>query len=138
MQQRAFCVTFIALSIVGGQPCSASELPYAENQRHTLSCDGDRDARLTCLWYVQGDDGGAFHSVTVGTEFVKMGSLPGDLDVYLNDATKGTYRCSCRMPGEQSVRKKVFAFYSAGEFGHGLGIHWKKCVPSLGQVICLS
>lgn len=138
MQQRAFCVTFIALSIVGGQLWPATEPPYAENQRHTLSCGVDRDVRWTCSWDVQGDDGGAFQPVTVGTEFVKMGMLPGDLDVYLNDATKGTYQCSCRMPGEQSVRKKVFAFYSAGEFGHGLGIHWKKCVPSLGQVICLS
>ena len=88
--------------------------PFTENHRHQLSCSVERNVRWNCSW-AREDDAGTFHPVKVNTEFVTQGPLPADLDVCLNNATKGTYRCSCQVNAEQTDLMKVIFFYSAGE-----------------------
>ena len=119
-----FNVILIALlySITASGQTAVEDRPFTENHRHQLPCGVQRDVRWNCSWERE-DEGGTFHPVKVNTEFVRQGTLPADLDVYLNDATKGTYRCTC----QQTVLMKVVVFYSEGE----LGLRWEKCFPSL-------
>ena len=111
-----------SITITGGQPAAAVEdRPFAENDWHQLLCGAQRDIKWKCFWNREDDDG-TIHPVTVDTEVVRQGTLPADLDVYLNDATEGTYRCSCQVNAEQTVLMKVIVFYSEGE----LGLRWEK------------
>ena len=126
-----FNVILIAVALLysitaRGQP-AAEDRPFAKNDWHQLLCGTQRDARWNCFWDRE-DEGGTFHPVKVNTEFVRPGTLPADLDVYLNDATKGTYRCTCQVNAEQTVLMNVVVFYSEGE----LALRWEKCFPSLG------
>ena len=58
-----------------------------------------------------------FHPVELGTEFVKAGPLPGDARLFLNEITKGTYRCACRMDrGQAEEYRKIVYFYSPGKW----------------------
>ena len=97
-----------------GQPL-VTNTPLKANARYTLSCE--RESQLDCSWRVQRDGTGPFHQVEVGTELVRESSLPGDVDILLNEETKGIYECHCRLNGSQEavVRKRVF-FYSAGKW----------------------
>ena len=113
-----FNVILIALlySITASGQTAVEDRPFTENHRHQLPCGVQRDVRWNCSWDRE-DEGGTFHPVKVNTEFVTQGPLPADLDVYLNDATKGTYRCTCRVNAEQTVLMNVIVFYSEGELG---------------------
>lgn len=91
--------------------------PYEANTWHTLPCE--REQQWQCSWEVQRNGtSGSFQPVELGTEFVKAtASLPGDLEIFLNETTKGIYRCSCRRDGGQTaeVRTEVY-FYSEGKW----------------------
>ena len=114
-------------SITPRRQPAAEDRPFAENDWHQLLCGTQRDAKWSCSWDRE-DEGGTFHPVKANTEFVTQGPLPADLDVYLNDATKGTYRCKWQVNPERIDVMKVIFFYSEGE----LGLRWEKCFPSLG------
>lgn len=89
--------------------------PYEANTWHTLPCEREQ---WQCSWEVQRNGpSGSFQPVELGTQFVKAAaSLPGDLDIFLNEITKGIYRCSCRRDGGQTaeIRTEVY-FYSEGK-----------------------
>lgn len=110
----------IALSL-----CVATEaLPdivnqfYQPNRWWTLECKPA--ARLNCSWEVRRDGTSPFQPVEMETEFVRTPRtrerLPGDVEIFLNAITKGTYGCSCRANGERipQLQKKVY-FYTEGK-----------------------
>ena len=113
-----FNVILIALlySITASGQTAVEDRPFTENHRHQLPCGVQRDVRWNCSWDRE-DEGGTFHPVKVNTEFVRQGTLPADLDVYLNDATKGTYRCTCQVNAERTDVMNVIVFYSESELG---------------------
>ena len=112
--KRLFLSILLIVSTAEGQPPVTNTL-FRANARHTLSCE--RESQLDCSWRVQRNGTGPFHQVEVGTELVRASSLPGDVDILLNEETKGIYECHCRLNGGQKavVRKRVF-FYSAGKW----------------------
>lgn len=97
------------------QPAVPSH-PFEANTWHTLTCH--RDQQWYCSWEMRrGGDSASFRPVDPETDFIKAGSLPGALNIYLNEETKGTYRCKCRMSGEQKAeRRKTVYFYSASKW----------------------
>ena len=119
-QQHRVVLTTVSLLVIAlsfGSTAKAETAvlshPYKANAWHTLT--GERGHQ--CSWYVR--RGGASNPVRVelGTEFVREGPLPGDLNISLTEDTKGIYTCACRMNGEQNetVRKEVY-FYSEGKW----------------------
>ena len=88
--------------------------PFKANTWHTLDCYHDR--QWNCSWELRrGDDANSFQPVELGTPLVKMGRLPGDLQIFLNETTKGTYRCTCHLEGEQSTEhRKIVYLFSQG------------------------
>ena len=119
-QQHRVVFTAVSLLVIALSFGSSAEAetavlshPYKANAWHTLT--GERGQQ--CSWYVR--RGGASNPVRVelGKEFVREGPLPGDLNISLNEDTKGIYTCACRMNGEQNetVRKEVY-FYSEGRW----------------------
>ena len=88
--------------------------PFKANTWHTLDCYHDR--QWNCSWELRrGDDANSFQPVELGTPLVKMGRLPGDLQIFLNETTKGTYRCTCHLEGEQRTEhRKIVYLFSQG------------------------
>ena len=116
-------VIFIAVALlysITGQT-AVEDRPFTKDHWHYLSCGVQRDVRWNCSWDRE-DEGGTFHPVKVNTKFVTQGALPADFNIYLNDATKGTYRCSCQVNAERTDVRKVIFFYSEGE----LGLHYSR------------
>lgn len=101
------------------QPDIVNQL-FEPNRWWTLGCESA--ARWNCSWEVRRDGTSPFQPVKMGTEFVRTPltreRLPGDVEVYLNAITKGTYRCSCRENDGQipELQKEVY-FYSEGKCG---------------------
>ena len=114
VQQSLLLTIFLIVSTAVGQP-QVTNTPFRANARHTLSCE--REQQWECSWQVQRGGTGPFQTLEVGTELVRASTLPGDVDILLNEETKGTYECHCRLNGghEAVVRKRVF-FYSAGKW----------------------
>ena len=109
-------ILVLALSPTAKAQPTVISRPYEANTWHTLPCE--REQQWQCSWEVQRDGAGPFHPVELGTEFVKAAAtLPGDLRIYLNEYTKGIYRCSCQRAGDQmtELRTEVY-FYSEGKY----------------------
>ena len=91
---------------------------FPENSWTTLSCAPV--ARWNCSWEVRQDGASGFQAVEMESEFLRTPSsrdrLPGDVEIYLNANTMGTYRCWCRTNEDQisELRKEVY-YYSQGK-----------------------
>ena len=117
LQERLIVVAavsiFTALSLsplTEGQ--TVEDHPYKENTRHELTCERGQQ----CSWYVrQGGPSNSFEPVRLDAN-VQVGAFPVDLNISLNEETKGTYRCLCRRNEREmyKLQKEVY-FYSAGK-----------------------
>ena len=86
--------------------------PYKANTRHELT--GERGQQ--CVWYVRRDGPNNLFERVRLDDNVQEGAFPVDLNVLLNEETKGTYRCLCRRDEREmyTLQKEVY-FYSAGK-----------------------
>lgn len=87
--------------------------PYRANTRHELTCERGPQ----CMWTVQrGGPNNSFVPVRLDAN-VREGSFPVDLNISLNEETKGIYRCECRRDEREKyeLQKEVY-FYSAGKW----------------------
>ena len=114
-QERLIVVVSIFTALSVGSPTEAQTVlghPYRANTRHELTCERGQQ----CAWYVRrGSPSNLFEPVRLDSN-VQEGPFPVDLDVLLNEETKGTYRCLCRRDEREmyKLRKEVY-FYSAGK-----------------------
>ena len=111
----ATAVLLVALSLNPFADAQTAVLnrPYEENTWHNLTCERVQQ----CSWFVRrGGPSNPFHLLQEGN-LVQEGPYPAYRKVFLNEETKGTYRCFCRMDGGEvdELRKEVY-LYSAGRW----------------------
>ena len=101
-------------SLTEAQPAMHSH-PFEANAWHTLTCRHHQ--RYNCSWVMRrGGDSTSFRPVELATDFVRAGLWPGDIQIFLDEDTKGTYKCVCRMPGDQTALRRTVYFYSASKW----------------------
>lgn len=122
-QQQLVVVTVVLLVALSLNPFAEAQTadvlshPYKANTWHNLTCERGQQ----CSWFVRrGGSSNPFQRVEVGTNLVQEGLFRDDLKIFLNEETKGIYRCFCRMNGEEmdEFRKEVY-LYSAGRWAGG-------------------
>ena len=117
-QERLFIVAAVSLftALSRSQLTEAQTVlghPYKSNTRHELTCMRGQQ----CTWRVRrGGPSNHFEPVELDAN-IREGTFPVDLNISLNEDTKGTYQCLCRRDeGEMyQVQKEVY-FYSAGKW----------------------
>ena len=120
-QHRLDIVTAASLVALWLSPLAAAQTAvvnslYEANAWHMLTCERDHQ----CSWFVRrGGPSNPFQLLQEGN-LVQEGPYPAYRNIFLNEETKGTYRCFCRMDGGEvdELRKEVY-FYSGGRWAGG-------------------
>ena len=112
-QQQVLLVVAGSLLVALTEAQTVLGHPYKSNTRHELT--GARGQQ--CAWYVRrGGPNNLFDPVRLDAN-VQEGTFQVDLNVLLNEETKGTYQCQCRRnEGEKYQLQKEVYFYSAGKW----------------------